>query len=378
MKILITGSKGFIGRNLKRKLLELGRYEIFEFNRGEDLSILDGYIKKTAFIFHIAGENRSKNCDHFVVNNIRLTELIAGHVENVFKDFGRKIPIIFTSSVKVESNDNYGKTKKAAEDVLTRLNKSFEIPIYIFRLPNIFGKWSRPDHNSVVATFSYKIARSIPINIVDAHAEFELVHVDTVVDSFVRILKMPNCECAGVQPHLSGQLITVKHLADLISDFQQKRNSCDITSLSNEFIKQLYSTYLTYVPNNDLAFRIPQHTDERGRFVELFKSSESGQISYFTIKPGMTRGGHYHHLKVERFCVVHGKVVIKQAALDTEALVKCVSRAEDCLIFESRPGWVHEFKNVGDTEAVIIVWSNEIYNLEKPDTYSPFVEEAKG
>ena len=364
MKILVTGSKGFIGKNLVYKLKENKKYKLFEYVKGDDLIDLEEKLDKSDFLIHLAGENRTQNLNEFKLNNIDLTKNICKTIKKIKKE----IPIIFTSSIQVFNNSPYGKSKKEAENILYELYVKSNNPIRIYRLPGVFGKWCKPQYNSVVSTFCYLISRNKEITISDPKKKIKLIFIDDLVDELYNSISstINSFSFGRVDPIYE---LTIEELAKNLRKFYKSRAELTIENVGTGFQRKLYSTYLSYLPISNCSYKLPLHSDERGKFVEILKTKNSGQFSYFTAGPGITRGGHYHHTKSEKFLVLKGKAKFKFRNLQSGQLEEIYTSDKEPTIVESIPGWSHDIKNIGKDDLIVFLWANEIFDREKPDTY---------
>ena len=362
MRVLVTGANGFIGKNLLVYLREK-EMETISFTREMPVEQLPGYLDGVDFVFHLAGVNRPKDPGEFTAGNKELTE----HLCDAIRASGRQIPVIYTSSIQAEIDNPYGASKKAAEQALIALERDTGSPVYIYRLPNVFGKWSRPNYNSAVATFCHNIANDFPIQINDSSATVRLVYIDDVIAEFFRIMvekpagvHMPDCS-----PVYS---ITVGGLAEQIHAFKSSRESMVTEAVGVGLTRALYSTYLSFLKPEQFSYSLTVHADSRGRFVEMLKSKDSGQFSFFTAHPGITRGGHYHHSKNEKFLVIQGKARFGFRHVVTGETYELFTDGEKSQIVESVPGWSHDITNVGDNEMIVMLWANEVFDRQHPDT----------
>jgi len=362
MRVLVTGANGFIGKNLLVHLREQGIESIL-FTHEMDLADLEAKLEEVDFVFHLAGVNRPKDIAEFADGNAGLTQQLC----NLIRSSGRKVPVLYTSSIQAESGNPYGASKLAAEDALVALENDTGSPVYLYRLPNVFGKWSRPNYNSAVATFCHNIAHDLPIQINDAEALVSLVYIDDVVKDFLRLLDV---RPAGVvRPEISTVYsTTVGKLADQIRLFKTSRQSLETETVGTGLTRALYSTFLSFLRPEQFAYTVPVHADPRGRFVEVLKTKDSGQFSFFTAHPGITRGGHYHHTKNEKFLVIQGKARFGFRHVDTGETFEILTQGEKPEIVETIPGWSHDIKNIGDNEMIVMLWANEIFDREHPDT----------
>jgi len=365
MKVLVTGADGFVARNLIVHLGERKDVEIVPFTRQHDLSALESLVRDADFVFHLAGVNRPKDPAEFRSGNADLTRVLCAAISQC----GRKVPVLYTSSTQAELDNAYGVSKRGAEQALLALSEGSGSPVHLFRLPNVFGKWARPNYNSVVATFCHNIARDLPIQINDPAARICLVYIDDVVRSFVDVMdgRSGGSGFAEVQPQYG---ITVGELADQLYAFRDSRKSLVTEAVGTGLTRALYSTYLSYLPPERFTYEVPKYGDARGVFVEMLKTRDSGQFSFFTAHPGVTRGGHYHHSKTEKFLVIKGKACFRFRQVVTGEFYELFTNGERPEIVETVPGWTHDITNVGDDEMVVMLWANEIFDRARPDTYA--------
>lgn len=363
MKVLVTGANGFIGKNLLIHLSERVGIEILTFLKGESPQILAEKVAAVDFIFHLAGINRPQTETEFIEGNADLTRALC----NAVQSSGRAIPILYTSSIQAERDNAYGSSKLMAEDALRAFKAATGTPTYIYRLPNVFGKWCRPNYNSAVATFCHNIAHDLPIQINDPKSEIQLVYVDDVVADFLRVMdKHPSsADYQEVQPVYS---ITVGDLAQRLHTFKDSRKSLVTEPVGVGLTRALYSTFITYFTPEQFSYPLIKHEDPRGVFVEMLKTHDSGQFSYFTAHPGITRGGHYHHTKTEKFLVIKGEARFRFRHIDTGATHECCTSAKSPEVVETIPGWSHDITNIGDEEMIVMLWANEIFDRQLPDT----------
>lgn len=365
MKILVTGSKGFVGKNLVVELKNCGFNEIYEFDRESTLESLEKYTKDCDFVFHLAGVNRPQDEKEFMEGNFGLTSQLL----NFLKKNENHAPILITSSIQAERDNPYGRSKKAGEDLLFKYQHETGAPVYVYRLPNLFGKWSRPNYNSVVATFCHNIARGLDIKINDPETELTLCYIDDVLEEFFRAL--------DGKPTKQGDFCTVPithkiklgKLAELIQSFKESRNNLRIPDMSDPLTKKLYSTYLSYLPKDEFAYNLKMHTDHRGSFTEFIRTPDRGQVSINISKPGITKGNHWHHTKNEKFLVVSGEGLIRFRKIGSDEIIEYRVSGEKLQVIDIPTGYVHSIVNVGDTDLVTVMWANECFDPEKPDTY---------
>ncbi len=371
MRVLVTGANGFIAKNLLVHLSEMD-VDISRYTRSMGAEALPGALQNVDFVFHLAGVNRPKTPTEFAEGNTGLTEQICEQI----RLSGRKIPVLYTSSIQAESDNLYGVSKLAAEKALVELERNTGSPVYIYRLSNVFGKWSRPNYNSAVATFCHNIANDLPIEINDPSAKVRLLYVDDVVNDF---LSMMEEKPSGVlRPEISTiYSISVSDLALQIRSFKGSRDSIVTEAVGSGLTRALYSTYLSFLRPAQFTYEIPGYEDPRGVFVEMLKTRDSGQFSFFSAHPGITRGGHYHHSKTEKFLVVKGQASFRFRHIITGEFHELYTSAEKPEIVETIPGWCHDITNVGDDQMIVMLWANEIFDRERPDTYTmPVVSDA--
>jgi UDP-2-acetamido-2,6-beta-L-arabino-hexul-4-ose reductase len=359
--ILITGSDGFIAKNLIQHLRE-DKYRLILFSKRHSKKQLKNMIKEADFIFHLAGENRPKNPKAFIDNNINLTKLICDISEN-----HNPVPICFSSSTQATLSNDYGKSKKLSEEILLKYQESTGQNIYIFRLPGVFGKWSKPNYNSVVSTFCYKIANDQPIEIHDKNTKIELVYIDDLIINFLRLLK--NATKRTYIPINKIYKISLGTLANKINSFRKLRNKFFIDKVGSGITRALYSTYLSYLPTSEFCYDNEMHEDARGVFSEIIKTKNSGQISFFTAKPKVTRGIHYHHTKTEKFTVIQGEAKLKFKNILSGEKKEIIVSSDRIQTIDTIPGWAHDITNIGKEDLVVLLWANEVFDPEHPDTY---------
>ncbi len=361
IKVLVTGSNGFIGKNLCSHLKEINNIEIIYFDKEDDFSIIRDNIKNIDFIFHLAGVNRPEDIKEFYKGNTDLTKSII----DLLKENKLNIPIVMTSSIQVTKDNDYGKSKKLAEDLLKDYNNS-----YIYRLNNVFGKWCRPNYNSVVATFCYNVSHNLNIIVNDKKAELELIYIDDVIKEFLNILKtnklIKRNDFYSIKPLYK---ITVGELANRIKGFKNNMDSILVPQTGDEFVKKLFSTYLSYVELDDIVFIPKMNIDERGNFTELIRTVDSGQMSVSVSKPGVIRGNHYHHTKMEKFIVVKGSAKITFKHIITNDSKEFLVNDKEFKIINIPVGYTHKIENIGKDEMVLLLWCNEIFDQNSPDTY---------
>lgn len=366
MKVLVTGANGFIGKNLLAHFRERSDLEVITFTRSDELTELGRRVAEVDFIFHLAGVNRPENQDDFNVGNADLTQALSDAV----RKSGKAIPVLYTSSSQAELDNPYGSSKRAAEKALEELNSEDGSPVYLFRLPNVFGKWAKPNYNSAVATFCHNIARDLPIQINNSDAPVTLVYIDDVIEHFIKVMDAPVTDVhqsVEIQPQYK---VTVGKLAEQLKAFRDSRTNLISEAVGAGFVRALYSTYVSYLPPEDFTYEVPKYGDERGVFVEMLKTKDAGQFSFFTAHPGITRGGHYHHSKTEKFLVIKGEACFRFRHIATGEFYELLTNGDKPTIVETVPGWTHDITNVGSDEMIVMLWANEIFDREKPDTFT--------
>ncbi|MDD0808771.1 NAD-dependent epimerase/dehydratase family protein [Curvibacter sp. RS43] len=363
MRVLVTGSQGFIGKNLTLRLQEQPGHEVLRFDRGDSLQDLAERVAQCDAVVHLAGENRPADPAEFMRVNAGLTEALCAALAQA----GRPIPLLLASSSQAELDNPYGHSKRVAEEAVTTLSQTQGVPVRIYRLPGVFGKWCRPSYNSVVATFAHRIARDEPVQINDPSTVLRLVYIDDLVSEFLRALAQPEpgLHWGTVAPEYR---ISLGELAAQLEAFKNVRSSLVSERVGTGLTRALYATYVSYLPPDRFAYDLPRHGDARGVFVEMLKTPDAGQFSYFTAHPGVTRGGHYHHSKTEKFLVIKGQARFGFRHMLTQERYEIITSGEQPQVVETVPGWTHDITNIGDTELLVMLWANEIFDRERPDT----------
>ena len=372
MRVLITGANGFVGKNLRLHLAERKDAQVQCFTREDDPAKLPALLREVDFVFHLAGVNRPQDPQEFVTGNADLTQVLARAICAEAESTGRKVPVIYASSTQAANDNPYGLSKRAAEQALFDAQRSQNIPVHVFRLPNVFGKWCKPNYNSAVATFCHNIARGLPIRVNDPAAPVTLVYVDDVIERFLQLMDGADAQVdaegfALVAPQFST---TVGQLAEHIQGFRNSRDTLTIDRVGTGLVRALYATYVSYLPVEAFSYPVPKYGDPRGVFVEMLKTSDSGQFSYFTAHPGITRGGHYHHTKTEKFLVIKGQARFKFRHMQTGEAHELVTTGAEPQIVETVPGWTHDITNIGQDEMVVMLWANEVFDRQRPDTFA--------
>jgi UDP-2-acetamido-2,6-beta-L-arabino-hexul-4-ose reductase len=370
--ILITGSSGFLGKNLcdhlsQRKDIVLKTYDLE--NSPDELK---EYISNADIVFHLAGVNRPEKVEDFEIGNVGLTQILL----NFVRESNRKPHIIFSSSIQAELDNPYGKSKRNAEEILEDAAQKEEIKLSIFRLTNLFGKWSRPNYNSVTSTFCYNIANDLPIQIDDPNYSFDLAYIDDVIAAFIKeMTEQPERNGYHVETSIIPcKNITVGELAERIRFFHDMQTTLLIPDFSDRFNQQLYATYLSCLPKERWEYETEIKADHRGNLAELIKSKFFGQIFVSKTKPGITRGNHYHHTKTEKFMVISGEAVIRLRYIHATEIIEFPLKGDDYRIVDIPPGYTHNITNTGTTELITLFWSSEIFDTNKMDTFFVPVE----
>jgi len=371
MRVLITGANGFVGRNLQLRLRERKDVQVLCYTRDQHVGQLAELLEGVNFVFHLAGVNRPQDLREFASGNADFTRGLCQAVVGAARQAGKPIPILYTSSTQALLDNPYGRSKLEAEDALTATGRDPLVPVHVFRLPNVFGKWCKPNYNSVVATFCYNISRDLPILVNDPQAALTLVYIDDVIERFVQIMDGA-ASMAGPEGFVSVQpqyVTTVGELARLIRAFRDSRASLLTERVGTGLVRALYATYVSYLPVEAFVYDLPRHADQRGVFVEMLKTPDCGQFSFFTAHPGVTRGGHYHHSKTEKFLVIKGQALFRFRHMQTGQKHELLVSGGRPQIVETVPGWTHDITNSGQDEMVVMLWANEIFDQTRPDTY---------
>lgn len=364
--ILITGAGGFIGKNLVATLKTAGYTDLMLFERDDTPETLAKYAAKAGFVYHLAGINRPKDPSEFYAGNAGLTETLLSLLDKA----GNKAPVLVTSSTQAALDNDYGKSKAQAEQAIFAHGKATGAPVYVFRLPGVFGKWCRPNYNSVVATFCHNSANGLPLSVRDPEYRLPLVYIDDVVASFVAALD-GNCTREGdycVVPVVHET--TLGHLAQTIEGFAKNRETLDVPNQTPGSLEQkLYSTWLSYLPADRFSYPLNMHCDNRGSFTEFLHTPAHGQVSINISKPGIVKGNHWHHSKNEKFLVVKGTGVIRFRALDSTEVIEYHVSGDKLEVVDIPTGYTHNIENVGQDDMVTVMWANEVFDPDHPDTF---------
>lgn len=366
-RILITGADGFIGKNLKVKLKEICNFNLFTFVRGDNLNDLYRLVSNVDVVVHLAGVNRPSDISEFESANVGITAVLCEAVQRKFEVTGNLTPLLLASSIHAMDDSFYGRSKLNAERVVQKLSDKINNPCWIFRLPGVFGKWCKPNYNSVVATFCYNIARGLPIQVNDPDAVLHLAYIDDVVQKLVNVLDKPPVGLSYINLDTTYDV----RLGDLVStlrSFERSRSTLIPGKVGTGLLRALYATYISYLPHDEFSYLLNAHSDPRGMFVEFLKTHDSGQFSYFTALPGVTRGGHYHHTKNEKFLVLSGDALFRFQHVVTKELIEIKVSGGTNEVVDTIPGWAHDITNIGASELVVMLWANENFNRDAPDT----------
>lgn len=365
MEILVTGSEGFIGKNLIAQLNNEGFNHIQTYTKNDTVEDLEKYLCSCDFIFHLAGVNRPKNEEEFYSGNTDVTQVLI----NLLEKNNRKVPILISSSIQAELDNAYGDSKKKSEQIVFDYGQNNQVDVMVYRLPNVFGKWGKPNYNSVVATFCYNISRDIPLTVNDPSSKIALCYIDDVVKEFVNALKnKPNKEeLYHSIPTVYD--VTVGELVEKLTAFHANRSTLVMPSLKNHFDRDLYATYLSYLEEDDFSYHLKKNVDDRGWLAEFIKSEDNGQIFISVTKENITRGNHWHHTKVEKFLVIQGEGEIKFRELNGTNVHSYKVSGEELEVVDIPPGYTHSITNIGEKDLITLFWACEIFDQENPDTY---------
>ena len=366
MNILITGAKGFIGKNLCATLKTVPDTKIYQYDIDTEQSRLGEYTKNCNFVFHLAGVNRPKDPAEFLKGNFGFTDTLLKSL----KAAGNTCPVLMTSSIQADLDNPYGHSKKEGENLLFRYGEETGAKVYIYRLPNVFGKWCRPNYNSAVATFCHNISRDLPITVTDREIELTLVYIDDVVNELINALnrKANVCDDGYCRVPVFHKA-TLGRITDLLYKFHESRKTLSVPDMSDAFEKKLYSTYLSTLPKDSFSYDLNMHEDHRGSFTEIIRTMGQGQFSVNISKPGITKGNHWHHTKNEKFLVVSGKGVIRFRDINGSEVIEYFVYGAKLEVVDIPPGYTHNIENLGDSDMVTFMWANEPFDPENPDTY---------
>lgn len=365
MKILVTGAQGFIGKNLIAELKNRDYTDVLEFDIDTEIERLEEYCKEADFVFHLAGVNRPKDQSEYMVGNFGFTSILL----DMLKKHHNNCPIMISSSIQAELDNQYGLSKKAGEDLLLNYSLETDTQVLIYRFPNVFGKWCRPNYNSAVATFCNNIANDLPIQVNDPSVVLQLVYIDDVIDELIQGLNSQENRIGNYCFVPTVHTVKLGEIADLIYSFKNSRVERSIPDMSEGFAKKLYSTYLSYLPVDGFSYDLKMNVDNRGSFTEFIKTPERGQVSVNVSKPGITKGNHWHHSKNEKFLVVSGRGVIRFRKIDTDDIIEYFVSSDKLEVVDIPTGYTHNIENLGDGDMVTVIWANEAYDPNRPDTF---------
>lgn len=365
--VLVTGSGGFIGKNLVARLRAEGYDNLLLFDTDTPPELLEEYAQKARFVFHLAGVNRPKDAAEFYTGNAGLTARLLG----LLQDCDNTAPLLLTSSAQAGNGTDYAKSKQEAEAEVFAHAEACQSDVFVYRLPGVFGKWSRPNYNTVVATFCYNVANGLPIEVRDSAFSLPLCYIDDVVDSFMAVLQgsvppPPSGQFMGISPIYT---VTLGQLAALVQSFKTNRATLALPNMADAFTEKLYATYLSYLPKEEFSYPLTMHTDDRGSFTEFLRTPERGQVSVNISKPGIVKGNHWHNTKNEKFLVVSGQAVIRFRKPDETEVMEYHVSGEKLEVVDIPTGYTHNIENTGNGDLVTVMWASEPFNPEKPDTY---------
>ena len=369
MKVLITGANGFIGKNLVSHLQELDNIEIIKFDKNDDFKVIEDSINDISFIFHLAGVNRPIDNKEFYEGNFDLTKELV----DLINEKNPKVKLMISSSIQAALDNDYGKSKKMAEDYIRENVEN----AFIFRFHNVFGKWCRPNYNSVVATFCNNIANDLDIRVDDPNKELELIYIDDICYTMIDLLdgKTKDIEkIDGIYYVNPRYKVTLGKIVEMLNEFKSDMNSIYVPSTGDEFTKKLFATFVSYLPLDRDVTKAEKHVDERGSFTELVRTIPAGQFSISFSKPGIVRGNHYHHTKMERFIVVKGKAKITFESVVDNTRKEFLVDDSNIQIVTIPVGYTHNIENIGDDEMILVMWCNELFDENKPDTYRKIIK----
>jgi UDP-2-acetamido-2,6-beta-L-arabino-hexul-4-ose reductase len=376
MNILVTGAKGFIGRNLIAELENMRAWKskdhlpssnlyIMSYDLENEPVLLRAYCSRADFVVHLAGINRPQDVSEYMQGNFGFTSVLLDTLGSVHS----KAPVLVTSSIQAELDNPYGKSKKAGEELIAAYGLVNDIPVYIYRLPNVFGKWCRPNYNSAIATFCHNIACGLPIQVNDSSVQLKLVYIDDVVAEIIRAMEGKANKQDGLCSVKPVFQETLGHVVELLTSFKNNRSTLNVPALGDTFTKYLYAAYLSYLPEDSFSYPLKMNTDTRGSFTEMIRTPERGQFSVNIIKPGITKGNHWHHTKNEKFIVVSGNGVIRLRKVGEEPVYEYYVSGDKMEMVEIPTGYTHSIKNLCDWDMIVFMWASELFDPEHPDTH---------
>lgn len=378
MKILVTGAKGFVGKNLVTSLKnlrdnkdrtrpELKIEEIYEYDKDTEIACLEEYCSKCDFVFHLAGVNRPKNSEEFMKGNCNFSSTLI----ETLKKHHNYCPIMLSSSIQAKLDNDYGRSKLAAEKVFFDYSQECHTKVLVYRFPNLFGKWCNPNYNSVIATWCYNIANDLEIKVNDSNTEIELCYIDDVVKEMIDALENKEHREDSFCYVPKSYKVSLAKIVELLNSFKEQSKTLILPEIPNDsFEKKLYSTYLSYLPKDKIKVELKSNVDERGSFTEILKTVNCGQFSVNISRPGITKGQHWHHTKWEFFIVVKGHALIQMRKIGTEEVLEFEVSDQKIEAVHMLPGYTHNIINLSNQEELItVMWANELFDSHKPDTY---------
>lgn len=376
MKILITGAKGFIGKNLVAALRNIAKgkdkrfalttdLEIREYDIDTEPSLLEKWCKDCEFVFHLAGINRPEDPSEYMEGNFGFTSTLLERLER----HGNNCPVMISSSTQAALDNPYGESKRAGEELLRVYGQRTGAKVLVYRFPNVFGKWCRPNYNSAVATFCHNIAHGLPIQVNDPSVKMRLVYIDDILNEMIAALMgQEHCKDGICYVPVEHEIL-LGQIANLIYSFRASREERSVPDTSDAFSKKLYATYLSYLPEDSFSYPLKMNCDARGSFTEIIRTADRGQFSVNISKPGITKGNHWHHTKNEKFLVVSGKGVIRFRKIDSDHVIEYFVSGDRLEVVDIPTGYTHNIENLGNTDMVTFMWANECFDPQNPDTF---------
>lgn len=384
MNILVTGANGFVGRNLVSQLENIGsgkarnyaiageEIHVLCYDVDSDPAALEEYCRRADFVFNLAGVNRPEDPSEFMKGNFGFASLLL----DTLKKCGNSCPVMISSSTQAALDNPYGESKRAGEELLFEYGRETGAKVLVYRFPNVFGKWCRPNYNSAIATFCHNIAHGLPIRVNDPSVVMHLVYIDDVVDELIGALSGDEHRAGAFCEVPVVHEITLGGIVDLLYSFRDMQQDLEVPDLGDAFTKKLYSTYLSYLPKERFCYPLKMNVDNRGSFTEIIRTPDRGQFSVNISKPGITKGEHWHHTKNEKFVVVSGHGLVQLRKIGTDEVINFEVSGEKMEVVEMIPGYTHNIINLSDTEDLVtVMWANEAFNPERPDTYFEPVEQ---